>query len=351
MEQNKDLQTMIGQLDYPAFLVKRGMVMAVNLAAKQRLIETGMSIRDMIVTGFEEYNSFTEGDLYLTLRLGEIPCNCTVTRLEEADLFTVDTSVSNAELQALALAAEHLCMPISEISIILDRLTDIDADYRAKLTQNLFRLQRMIGNMSDAFELTNAAPRMVTCEMVGLFEQLLEKAKTLLSHSGIDIQYHLPNHTVYALADQQLLERAVYNLLSNAAKFTAVGKAIDVTLKHIDNKLYLTVLDHGAGIENTLRGSMFSRFTRQPGIEDRRHGLGLGMSLIHSAAAAHGGTVLVEHTEGQGAKITMALCIKTSGNTPLRASALKPDIYGGRDPALIELADVLPHWLFNDKKY
>lgn len=351
MEQNKDLQTMIGQLDHPAFLVKRGMVIAVNLAAKQRLVETGMSVRDMIVTGFEEYNSFSDSNLYLTVRLGEIPCNCTVTRLEEADLFTVDAAVANAELQALALAAEQLCMPISEISIIMDRLTEIDENYRAKLTQNLFRLQRIIGNMSDAYSLANAAPRMVTCEMVGLFEQILEKAKTLLAHSGIDIQYRLPNHTVYALADQELLERAVYNLLSNAAKFTAVGKTIDVTLKHIDNKLYLTVFDNGTGIENALRGSMFTRFARQPGIEDRRHGLGLGMSMVHSAAAAHGGTVLVEHSEDQGAKITMALCIKSSGNSPLRASSLKPDIYGGRDPALIELADVLPHWLFNDKKY
>ena len=49
LEQHKDLQTIIGQLDYPAFLVKKGMVIAVNLAAKQRLIETGMSIRDMIL--------------------------------------------------------------------------------------------------------------------------------------------------------------------------------------------------------------------------------------------------------------------------------------------------------------
>ena len=351
MEQIKDLETVIGQLDYPAFLVKRGMVTAVNLAAKQHLIDTGMSVRELIVTGYDEYSTFSGESLYLTVQLGDVPCNCTVTRLEGADLFTVDTSVSNAELQAMALAAEHLYMPISEISIIMDRLTDIDEDHRAKLTQNLFRLQRIIGNMSDAYALANTPPRLATCEMCSLFQEILEKAKTLLAHSGINIEYHLPNHSIYALADRELLERAVYNLLSNAAKFTAVGKTVDVTLKHTDNKLYLTVWDNGTGIAHALRGSMFSRFTRQPGIEDRRHGLGLGMSLIHSAAAAHGGTVLVEQAEGQGAKITMALSIKKSDKPPLRASSLKPDIYGGRDPALIELSEVLPHWLFNNKKY
>jgi hypothetical protein len=59
----------------------------------------------------------------------------------------------------------------------------------------------------------------------------------------------------------------------------------------------------------------------------------------------------VEKGENQGTKVTMTIKLQKQSNTPLRASALTPDLYGGRDSALIELSDVLPHWLFNNKDF
>jgi hypothetical protein len=69
------------------------------------------------------------------------------------------------------------------------------------------------------------------------------------------------------------------------------------------------------------------------------------MVLIRSAAAAHGGTVLMEHPEGMGARITMSLAIRqTSGQ--LRSNVLMVDYAGERDHGLIELAESLPARLY-----
>ena len=171
----------------------------------------------------------------------------------------------------------------------------------------------------------------------------MEKAQALLAESGIRLNYKLPNQPIYGMINQEMILRAVYNLISNAAKFSDDNKNIDVQLKQIDNKLYFTVTTQNSS--NPVTGNLFNRYMRQPGLEDRKFGLGLGMSLIHAAATAHKGTVLIE----QGNKLfkaTMTLSIIKNTASSVRSPMLFPDVYGGNDQALIELSDVLSSGLY-----
>ena len=61
MEQLNDLQTMLDRLDCPAFLVQDGFISAVNAGAQQRMAEPGFNIREILLSGAEEYESFTDG--------------------------------------------------------------------------------------------------------------------------------------------------------------------------------------------------------------------------------------------------------------------------------------------------
>ena len=106
--------------------------------------------------------------------------------------------------------------------------------------------------------------------------------------------------------------------------------------------LYLTVQDTGTGIPEALRGSLFSRYQRQPAIEDGRFGLGLGLVLVRSAAAHHGGTVLVDSPKGIGTRVTMTLAIRQDIPKGFRSPILRVDYSGERDHGLVELSDVLP---------
>lgn len=344
MDQFQDLNTMIGQMPLPAFLAHDGVIAAVNQPAAQRTAAVGMAVADILVTGKEEYQQFQNGSLYLTICLGGTQYACSITQLQAHQLFTVEDDSPRTELQALALAAQQLCVPISEISLITERLSHIPEEERSKIKRNLYRLQRIIGNMSDAGQFVTAAPQMVTCELRALFMEVFDKAKTLLSHSGVDIHYQLPAQPVFSLAQPEMLKRAVYNLLSNAVKFTPAGKTIHIDLNRTDSRLYLSV--SGSQFTESLHGSIFKRYTRQPGLEDPKSGIGLGMTLIHSAATAHGGTVLVAPTEDQGLKITMTLSIRKAKDNLVRSPVIIPDIYGGQDQALIELSDVLPYQLY-----
>ena len=83
-------------------------------------------------------------------------------------------------------------------------------------------------------------------------------------------------------------------------------------------------------------------------VEDSRYGLGLGMVLIRSTAAVHGGTVLVDHPEGSGTRITVSFAIH-QGEATLRSPRMRIDYAGERDHGLIELSDVLPAHLYRSE--
>ena len=88
------------------------------------------------------------------------------------------------------------------------------------------------------------------------------------------------------------------------------------------------------------------RYQRQPGIEDSRFGIGLGMVLIRSAAANHGGTVLIDRPEGGGTRITMTMAIRQ--NTALLKSPVIPPVMDNSREILTELSESLP-WEFYQK--
>lgn len=347
MEQMQDYRVMMEQMNSPAFLVQNGNIIAVNQRASQYWIEVDTPIAPMLASGAEEYDQFQKGCIYLNIQLCGVPHPCTVLHLQDCHLFTVEERASNTELQVLELAAQQLCVPISEISLLTEQLSDRTGSQIAKIKQNLYKLQRIIGNMSDAGQYTSGTPKMATHDLCALLEEVLEKSKTLLSESKIKLTYILPERPIFSMADPEMLKRAIYNLISNAAKFTPACGEIHVQAKQISSRLYLSVTD-GSKNKDVPSTGFFHRYTRQAGLEDPRFGLGLGMTLVHGAAVAHGGTVLAEQTDAGHTKITMTLAIQKNKDTNVRAPILIPDIYGGNDQALIELSDVLPYQLYTD---
>ena len=108
----------------------------------------------------------------------------------------------------------------------------------------------------------------------------------------------------------------------------------------------LQIQDSGSGIPDAIRGNLHSRYQRQPGIEDGRFGIGLGMVLIRSAATIHGGTVLVDQPQGGGTRITMTIAIRSNSSGNLRSNVLRVDYSGERDHGLMELSETLPAFLY-----
>jgi len=345
MAQPMDLQAMLDNLNQPAFFVQDGTVTACNSAAAQRMLEPGMAVCDLLLSDTQDYTSFTQGYLYLSVCVAGSCYQCSVTKLQDRELFVIENTDTDSQLQVLALAATQLRTPLSEIKLELDRLSN--ADKTAKLTHQVYKLQRLIGNMSDAAEMSRAKPRMLLEEICGIFEEILEKSGSFLAHSGIKLQYKLPQQPIYSMVDRQMLTRAIYNLLSNAAKFSDAGCRMDAALSRSGNRILFTVCAKPSGPDPAGLPTMFRRYKREPGLEDPRFGMGLGMTMIHTAATAHGGTVLVEQPDDT-LRVTFTMAVKTGGDSAVRSPILIPDIYGGMDQALIELSDVLPTELYEN---
>lgn len=353
MEQNTDILQMLALISGPAFCVKSGTVTAVNPEAERRQIAVGQSLAELLVTGQQEYAQFREGCLHLTLKAAGESCGACVNRVNDLDVFVIAQDTEHVQLQAMALAAQELRNPLSNIMAVTEELLPMcgpEGDtLTAQVSKSLYQLQRIVCNMSDAYRYSlEDAPRLEIRDMGALWEEFFARSSELLAHAGVSVQFTGLSEKVFSLADSEKLERAANNILSNALKFTPKGGTVTASLSRVGNMLYLTVQDSGTGSQQ--RGNLFNRFLRQPGIEDSRHGIGLGMVLIRSVAAMHGGTVLLEQSADAGLRLTLTMAIRQNADTYVRSNSLRVDYAGERDHALIELSECLPASLYAKEK-
>ena len=353
MEQTEDIFAILDQMERPAFLVKDGSILRVNGATARYLVSAGMPVEDLLSTGRQEYAQFRGGCLHLTLRLGATVYGASVTRMEQFDLFVMDTQEDSAELQTMALAAQELRQPLANIMAVTDRLFPVVSaeedpsleDQIARINRGLFQMMRIVGNMSDAYRYSqNTSGDMQTRDIAGLLEELFQSSAAMVEYAGVQLCYTGIPKPVFGMVDSEKLERAVFNIISNAVKYSPKGSCIEAWLRRGGNMLYLTVKDGGSGVAEDIRGSVYRRFRRGPGIEDPRNGIGLGMVLIRSTAAMHGGTVLMENSSGN--RITMTLAICSGKENFVRTKPMLVDYAGEWDHKLIELSDSLPLELY-----
>ena len=343
MENTHTYDPLLELMERPAFLVADGIIQQVNQAAKQRLIVTGEPITKYLDQDLAAYEQFRTGCLYLNLSIEKFPCGASVMDMENAHLFLLDEQ-SDPSLKALALAAQQLRLPMNSVFLAAETITDRKT--AGQISQSLSQMHRIICNMADAVRYYDKnAFRGETTDLTSFFAETVEKAIHLLSSSGVQLHYTALPQSAVSFVDRQMLERAILNLISNAVKFSPKGSCVDIKLSSKGHMLYFTVHDAGEGIDPQVQKQIFTRYQREPGIEDSRHGLGLGLSVVRSAATNHGGTVLIDHPQSGGTRITMTMDLRPKEENTLHSPISIPtvDYAGGRDHALVELSDVLPY--------
>lgn len=342
MEANKEFYGMLDLLLRPGFCVKDHQIVYANPAARSLLLNAGMDIRELLLTGREEYDSFREGCLYLQLTIAG-GCGVSVYAAENQHIFLLDQESDDDALRAMSLAARELREPLAGMQMALGQLSpekEGDQEHLARLNRGVHQILRILGNMSDAYS-CDAAAALELRNVPQVLESIFERAVSHVANAGMTLHFQNEAGSVLSLADEQLLERAVWNILSNAIKFSPKGSALHAHLGRRGRTLILSITDPGSGIAESLQGNLFRRYLRQPGIEDGRFGLGLGMVLIRSAAARHGGTVLIDQPKDSGTRITLTLPIRQD-TSMLRSPVLRVDYTGEQDHGLVELADCLP---------
>jgi len=148
----------------------------------------------------------------------------------------------------------------------------------------------------------------------------------------ISLQLQLDFPAGQVTGDPDRLQQVVWNLVSNAIKFTPKGGRVMVRLERVESHVEVTVSDTGRGIAPEFLPHVFDRFRQADATSTRAHGgLGLGLAIVRQLVELHGGAVRVESTgEGHGATFAVSLPLAAA-----RAADDADDVEGVHPQAFI----------------
>jgi PAS domain S-box-containing protein len=184
---------------------------------------------------------------------------------------------------------------------LINDLLDVSRILRGKLSLEskpvdlVVTIQSAIETVRLAAEAKSIDLRFAICD-VGLEEGDNPKSK-------------IQNPKLQVMGDSGRLQQVIWNLLTNAVKFTSEGGRVDIRLEHIDAQAQITINDTGKGIPADFLPYVFDRFRQESSSTTRRFGgLGLGLAIVRYLVELHGGTVQADSLgEGQGATFTVKL--------------------------------------------
>lgn len=177
--------------------------------------------------------------------------------------------------------------------------------------RNAMRLLRLVNTLLDfsRVEAHRMAASLEPLNIAELTADLCSNFRAAIEKAGLRFVVDLPNLSGIVLVDQEMYEKVVLNLLSNAFKFTHDGE-IRVHLEEArGSEVILTVTDTGAGIPKKELAKIFDRFYRIHGQRARSHeGSGIGLALVKELVELQGGRIAVDSKgEGLGTKFTVTL--------------------------------------------
>jgi PAS domain S-box-containing protein len=225
-----------------------------------------------------------------------------VTLLED---ITHLSEISRMKSEFIAAASHELRTPLTSMQTNIDVLKQqdrLDPAARQRLFDDLQResheMRDLIAGLLELARGDDPGLEHTTVQFDELVESSVDRARSRFPQ--LTFQASLEQTTVEGVPER--LERAVWNLLENAGKWSAPQATVEVTLKDGE----LRVRDHGPGISAEDRPHIFERFYRATAARSLP-GSGLGLSIVHDVAEAHGGTVSAEDAPGGGTLMRLTL--------------------------------------------
>ena len=220
----------------------------------------------------------------------------------------------------LATLSHEMRTPLNAIVGWLSILRHEDAD-AAHFQEGLNVIERntraqvqLIDDVLDVSRIVSGKLRVEIrpCDLRDVINAGVDAVRPAAEARGITLHVQLDPPVSGFSCDAARMQQVVWNLVSNAVKFTPKGGRVDVTLRREQSSLQIQVSDTGEGIRAELLPLVFDRFRQADSSTRRRFaGLGLGLSIVKHIVEAHGGTVNAESPgEGKGSMFTVRLPIR-----------------------------------------
>jgi PAS domain S-box-containing protein len=300
----------------------------------------------------KQAGAFTAADEALLVQLAQLAG----VALENRLLYEGEQAARQAAEEASRLKDEFLATVSHELRTPLTALLGYaqllqarkrDEAYVARTVEKIARSARAQAQLTE--DLLDVA-RIVTgklriepqpIDLIAVIRAALDTARPAAEAKGLQLQIELEPAASALVGDANRLQQVIWNLLSNATKFTPSGGTITLRLESEDRHARFTVRDTGEGISPAFLPYVFDRFRQADGTSNRAHGgLGLGLAIVRHLVELHGGTVQVASAGvGQGATFTvrLPLAVIDQPSAPTGAEAAADDTQRGCQPELIGL--------------
>jgi signal transduction histidine kinase len=166
----------------------------------------------------------------------------------------------------------------------------------------------------------------------------IETVRASAAARNIDLSITLSPSTLVVMGEPVRLQQIVWNLISNAIKFTEPGGKVTITTTNEGSQATLVVTDTGIGIDPEFLPHVFDRFKQADGSTSRRHGgLGLGLAIADALAKMHGGRIqAASEGVGQGSCFTLQMKLATAQRVAPEPPAEKTHSLAGLDVLIVE---------------
>ena len=226
-----------------------------------------------------------------------------------------------AKDQFLARVSHDLRNPLTSILGWASLLRDNRQD-PTHITKGIDVIERnaraqvqLIEDLLDVSRISSGKMRLelATQAVQEAIEQALDTARLVADAKGVHIRVSIDREVGIIAVDPDRFRQVVWNLVSNAVKFTPAGGTVSVSAQRAVSQLHVVVADTGCGISANFLPHVFESFEQAAQGARRTSGLGLGLAIVRHIVELHGGTVHVESDgEGRGSRFTVSIPIRAA---------------------------------------
>lgn len=216
------------------------------------------------------------------------------------------TNVSHDLRTPLALISD----PVEQLANA-ENLTPSQQTLISLADKNVRILKRLINQILDfrAFENGKLEANLVETNFASSLREWVGAFTGIARKKNIRLDIHIPDNEDFTMAvDLEKMERVVYNLMSNALKYTPENGTVSFSCNREEEKMTFSVRDTGPGIKPEDREKIFDRFFQVDKVHPK--GSGIGLSLVKAFVELHGGEIALRSEAGSGSEFTVTIPVR-----------------------------------------
>ncbi len=238
------------------------------------------------------------------------PPLCVLALVDISARKALETARRKAQDEVLAIVSHDLRGPLNTVVLACDALRSSPGpsereDYLAQIERAALRSVRLIKDLLGVVHIESGELRLERSrfDLGELAQQLCCDYRQVATNAGCRLTYAVGDGDLAVLADRDRLHQVGANLITNALVH-ARGAAVEVSAVAVGDGVMFAVTDQGPGIPLEDQPRVFDRFRKAGRARD---GAGLGLTIVKGLVAAHGGTITLISSPGQGARFEILL--------------------------------------------